>query len=377
MKSYFAPAERSSENEFALEIESISKSSFFRELMRVISGLVAVLNDKRQILAVNDTMLSSLGIDDISAVLGARPGEALHCVHPHEMPGGCGTTKHCSTCGLAIALVTTLATNQTVEKDCFIETEVNHEKKELYFKVKASTIQTENEKFVLLFLQDFTRMNSLLELEKNYLNDMSSILTGLQVSCQTYNRKKKMADKEKIMERIQNISLRLIKDVEMQKSIIYNHYYNPVIKPISIKQIFMDLDNTLNNFKNMNNFQLQLEDDELIIHSDIHLTTKILFEMLKNAAEASEGNNEVVIIKTHLENKKIVFSVWNSGSIPEGNQLRIFQRHYTTKKDKEHLGFGTYTMKLFGEKFLGGEVSFSSNEKNGTEFFLKLPRDSK
>ncbi len=66
------------------------------------------------------------------------------------------------------------------------------------------------------------------------------------------------------------------------------------------------------------------------------------------------------------------FSVWNPAPIPEPLQLRIFQRHFTTKNESGR-GIGTYMMKLFGEEFLGGRVGFLSSAAEGTPFWIELP----
>ncbi len=59
-----------------------------------------------------------LGIDDLAKALGLRPGEALQCIHADDEPSGCGTTKFCSTCGAAIAIVSSLKHNKSVERIC-------------------------------------------------------------------------------------------------------------------------------------------------------------------------------------------------------------------------------------------------------------------
>jgi sensor histidine kinase regulating citrate/malate metabolism len=53
--------------------------------------------------------------------------------------------------------------------------------------------------------------------------------------------------------------------------------------------------------------------------------------------------------------------------------MRIFQRNYSTKSDSGR-GLGTYSMKLFGETYLGGKVDFTSSESEGTTFHLRLPK---
>jgi sensor histidine kinase regulating citrate/malate metabolism len=52
---------------------------------------------------------------------------------------------------------------------------------------------------------------------------------------------------------------------------------------------------------------------------------------------------------------------------------RIFQRCFTTKPG-EGRGQGTFAMKLFGEGYLGGTVSFETSAREGTTFELRLPR---
>ena len=56
--------------------------------------------------------------------------------------------------------------------------------------------------------------------------------------------------------------------------------------------------------------------------------------------------------------------------------MRIFQRYYSTKGEPGR-GLGTYSMKLFGEQYLGGEVRFDTSESEGTVFSLRLPRGGK
>ena len=51
-----------------------------------------MLNERRQILAVNDVLLAELGIENPASVLGLRPGEMIDCVHARE-EDGCAITK--------------------------------------------------------------------------------------------------------------------------------------------------------------------------------------------------------------------------------------------------------------------------------------------
>jgi signal transduction histidine kinase len=49
----------------------------------------------------------------------------------------------------------------------------------------------------------------------------------------------------------------------------------------------------------------------------------------------------------------------------------VFQRSFTTKSGTGH-GLGTYGMRLLGERYLGGRVSFVTSAEGGTVFSMRL-----
>jgi hypothetical protein len=67
----------------------------------------------------------------------------------------------------------------------------------------------------------------------------------------------------------------------------------------------------------------------------------------------------------------LAFHVHNPGEIPPAVAARIFQRSFTTKAGTGH-GLGTYSMKLLGERYLGGKVSFTTGAEAGTVFSIRL-----
>lgn len=69
MKTYFAPAERLTREMLQRDIDSAVANPAIDGLSHTVSGLVAVLNGHRQILAVNDAFLAVLGIDDADLAL--------------------------------------------------------------------------------------------------------------------------------------------------------------------------------------------------------------------------------------------------------------------------------------------------------------------
>ena len=104
--------------------------------------------------------------------------------------------------------------------------------------------------------------------------------------------------------------------------------------------------------------------------SDFTLLSRVLGNMLKNALEASKPG-ETVTIGCELEGDSVTFWVHNQIFMPRNIQLQIFNRSFTTKGKGR--GIGTYSIKLLAERYLGGKVSFTSTESDGTKFFVTLP----
>ena len=69
----------------------------------------------------------------------------------------------------------------------------------------------------------------------------------------------------------------------------------------------------------------------------------------------------------------MVFAVHRPAVMPEEVQLQMFQRSFSTKGQPGR-GIGTYSMKLLGERYLGGQVQFDSRPPEGTTFTLSLPK---
>jgi sensor histidine kinase regulating citrate/malate metabolism len=93
--------------------------------------------------------------------------------------------------------------------------------------------------------------------------------------------------------------------------------------------------------------------------------------MAINALEATSDKGEIKIW-IEMKDAFLSFCVWNEQEIPEDVSNRIFQRNYSTKEQAGR-GIGTYSMKLFGEQILGGQVSFVTSKSQGTIFKFSYP----
>jgi len=100
----------------------------------------------------------------------------------------------------------------------------------------------------------------------------------------------------------------------------------------------------------------------------------LLANLIKNALEASP-NQGVVQIKITADAQWVVLSIHNQGCIPEEIRPRFFSK-YATHGKRGGTGLGAYSAKLIAET-LGGRIGFVSDELQGTEIVVTLPRDSR
>jgi len=88
METFFAPATRADKQQITYQVSQISHNPIMNTLLKTMSGLMIVLNEDRQIVAMNYDFLKSIGISDPEKVLGLRLGESLQCIHAYKEPAG-------------------------------------------------------------------------------------------------------------------------------------------------------------------------------------------------------------------------------------------------------------------------------------------------
>jgi signal transduction histidine kinase len=375
MESFFASPERKNNEDIISQVNLARSNPVLNTLLRSVGGLLAVLNEDRQILAVNDKLLLMIGLEDAGDLLGLRLGEAVRCVHAEEMPGGCGTSSYCSTCGAAIAIVTSLATAQPVDRTCCLTIEKNDNLIDYYLKVRGITFKITGDRFVLLFLQDVTREHHRSALENLFFHDFNNNVLGLSGLTDMFQYEDK-AHLNEFMDKIKYLTGRLKNEVEIQKVVSSQELstYTLHLCDLSVGEMVRELETLFSSHPAAEGKKLIFADgiNDSTLKTDKNLLIRILSNMLVNALEATEVGGQIKFW-TEKSDRTIDFCVWNQQGIPENISKRIFQKHFSTKLEPGR-GFGTYTMKLFGEHYLNGQVLFSTSGTSGTVFRMRLFR---
>jgi len=367
------PPGRSAGAELSTEIETVGRSAIVDGLLEAVHGLMAVLNENRQLLALNDGMLHALGVKSLEKVLGLRLGEAVHCTHAEHAPGGCGTTEFCPTCGAAIAQVISLTENRAAERLCTIEIPGDDTHNNLFFRVRASPLVIASHRFILLFLQDVSQGQRAAALEQVFLHDLRNTTMGISMGTALLAESVTGNDGE-IARNLLHLANRLVREIELQRCIAHSSLKDFPTQPSSLAMatLFSELQRSCQQHPAIANRGLEFASPQPghTLCTDPTILHRILYNMVINALEASRTGDTVKVMAQRNETHD-VFSVWNTGTISPEIAHRIFQRNFSTKSSFGH-GLGTYSMKLLGEKLLGGRVSFTSSPEQGTCFKLEL-----
>lgn len=370
MNTHFAPAERSTSDELVAEIGCLANNKLLNGLMHAANGLFTILNEHRQIVAINESFLKMMGVEDAASILGLRNGEFIRCIHADEMSGGCGTSSYCSTCGAVISVITALELNEPVERTCAITVERDNKEAELFFQVRCSPVEIENRRFVLMFFQDISLQQQCANLERTFFHDISNVLMALLGKSSMLS---KIGDLPEIVD-VQNLVSRLVQEFSVQKSLAYSlsHTYQPLYQEISVNRVLESLDEMFRDNPLLGGKQVELARvaGDVTLVSDECLVRRIVENMINNALEASDKGDTVKVF-VEPGGGALSFCVWNRKMIPEEIAKRIFQRNFTTKDGLGH-GLGTFSMKFFGEQVLGGAVTFTTTRELGTTFRLTL-----
>jgi len=376
--THFAPARRASPAQLRHKIEQIASNPVIDGLLGATSGLLAVLNEHRQILAVNETLLKWLGVGAAGDVLGLRPGEAIKCIHAHEMPGGCGTSQYCGTCGAAIAIVSAVADDLPMQRTCSVTVERDGLFADIYLRVQCCPMRFSGRRILLLFLQDITREQQAAAIERAFFHDVSNVATALTYISDCLRRDPGRKTDERATQ-LHRLSLRLASEIKFHRCLVdpENYVYQKTIEEVTLRRIVGEI-------RSMFDARFASEEKRLVLpkrlpamklRTDVTLVLRILNNMVLNALEASAAGDEVRLW-IEPSGPDISFCVWNRQAIPPDVARRVFQRNFSTKQQIGR-GIGTYSMKLLGEQFLSGAVRFTTSPQDGTVFRLTLPMNKR
>ncbi len=372
-ETYFASPERAQGHELEGAIERVAGSSVMAQVLAALGGSVVVLNGHRQIVALNSGFLAGLGRVSPRDVLGLRPGEALGCRHVEAAPSGCGTARACADCGAALAIASAQGERETVERECLLTVRTDEGDKALELEARAAPLCLDGANFVLLALRDISDQKRRQSLERLFLHDLFHTVAALRGYSELLRGG--MSASPDVLEEVGEIVQRIVEEIEAQRDLARAERGEITVRPslVSTGAVLDDMARIFLRHDVSCERSLHCGGARVKIRTDAFLLARILVDMVKNAFEASPPGGRVSV-RCVAERDAVEFLVHNVGIIEPRAIAQMFQRSFSTKSNSGR-GLGTYSMKLFAERYLQGKVRFSSSPESGTVFALRIPRD--
>ena len=368
---------RADPDELQREIALVSHSPIVSAVLGVADAVLLVLNAQRQVVAFNSRVAEVTRATD---VLGRRPGEAFECVNA-QGAGGCGATSACETCGALGAILACQRSRRSIEAECLIRREAG-KGSALEFNVRATPVAVGERIFTVVSLRDISGEKRRQALEQIFFHDVLNTVSGLRSWTAVLERAG--GSHPRASARLDALSRQLERDIRDQRALVLaeNGTLSPSPVRVRAADLLRDVDAVFSSHFAAQDRRLELDpagaEIEVEVETDRSLALRVLVNMVRNALEATPPGGAVRVrcdrapVPVDGHGGKARFSVHNGAFIPPEVQAHVFQRSFSTKAARGR-GLGTYSMKLLGETYLRGQVTFVSEVGAGTTFFLDLP----
>jgi signal transduction histidine kinase len=186
-----------------------------------------------------------------------------------------------------------------------------------------------------------------------------------------------IGDNHQVSEDLQTI----IHEAERCKVIVadlleFSHQTSYEMEPIDLNEVLQKTLGILKNQPLYHNISVQLNLADLlppVLGNTIRLN-QVIMNLLVNAAQAMEGNGEILIISRTRANKGVnEVLIKDSGpGIPDDLMEKIFEPFFTTKTTGEGTGLGLSVSYAIVKEHKG-TIRATSSAEEGTTFTLRFP----
>jgi nitrogen-specific signal transduction histidine kinase len=372
-RTYFASPARSSEEDINLSHTLLDSERVFLDAFGALSGIVAILDNNRQIVYANSEFLNLLGMTSLVPLLGRRLGEAVGCIHQSDNMNGCGTSEACAVCGAVNSIVKSQETGQKTTMETRITLENEGKLHSWDLKVTTTPVKIKERLFYAFTLQDISNDKRSLALERIFFHDLLNSAGGINGLIRLLKDEQAPEKAREIIDLSVEASQDLIDEIMIHRQLKAAENGDLIVDLMQVNSyvILKSAVGKIAGHEVARGKQIIIDEysscDDL--ETDRILLQRILINMLKNAIEATPTGG-IVNAGIRSFGNNITFFVKSDTFIPKEIQLQIFQRSFTTKGSGR--GIGTYSIRLLTENYLNGKAGFTSSETEGTVFFVDL-----
>lgn len=354
------------------QVSRFTDQPLARQLLDAMPGVVLALTPEGRVVYANRSTLELLGREDQRAILGLRFGEVLGCVHAFETPEGCGATEFCRTCGAKCAILSSQRERTTVEEwrvtrqqDEGMDASVLH--------VWVTPFEISGNQFTIFACVDISGEKRRRALERIFFHDVLNTAAML-LATTALILDEDNDTVEELKPKAYRLTRRLVGEIEAQRDLSEAENGELSVKPAAIRSLefLRQITDMYAGRSVAEARRIRVADDaeDITFVSDPTPLERVIGNMVKNALEASQPG-QTVTLGCRIEGGHIEFWVHNEAFMPEEVQLQIFQRAFSTKGRGR--GLGTYSMRLLSQRYLSGDVTFTSSDEGGTTFRASYP----
>ncbi|MBF0328789.1 MAG: diguanylate cyclase [Nitrospirae bacterium] len=158
--------------------ELLKESDFLQGVFDAMPTSVFIVDSDVQIFNVNNAAALMFDMNK-DAFISKKGGEVLHCVNSMNSDGGCGKSVHCSECVIRGSVRKASEGHNVFRAPTPMILQKNGRAEEEQFMVTAAALSYENEKFIVLTLEDVSELKKAqkdLEHTANKLDVITSVL---------------------------------------------------------------------------------------------------------------------------------------------------------------------------------------------------------
>lgn len=339
--------------------ELLRNDPVFSQWLGLISEPVMILDNEMKLITANHDLLRLINATDSTSLVGRRPLEVVNCQFMNQS----------NNISQILSSLRQLHADEEFSEECSL---VTHDGQWLNFRIRLKNFNYQDIPLIIMFMHDIADEKYRNALERIFFNDLTITASGLY-SLLSIVANAPETGKE-LLPRLLNLAQGLLDDIESQRDLRLAEQDEiiPQHESVNVNDLIHELTDYLKQLEPNSNKNLKIINlnEQLTMLTDRRLLRRVLNNMLKNAFEASQDGDTVSVEVSH-SNNRIRFSIHNPGVIAPETAERLFERFYSTKGKGR--GWGTYSMKLLTERYLGGEISFETSAETGTTFHAEYP----
>jgi hypothetical protein len=373
IKTDFLPPMRSGFSIVEAQTKKIAAAPLLEEIFSRIPLMFQILNSNRQVVYMNSLLKKELEQKGIEYGFGYRPGEILQCQHAFENSGGCGTTQSCQHCNIVNCVLEALTNNNFATREASFISTMNGKSEMINYMVSSKPFFWQSEQFVILTFENISDIKRKEQLEFTFFHDLLNKVTTISGISEILGMDPEF-EHNPYIEMLKRGIIEMADEIRFQRNISQaeNGVMELTFSNLSSLDLLKQQQEDFSPYKTQFNKEVIIDQESSDVQflSDKVLVKRILNNLIKNALEAI-NMNETVLIGSKTGNNYVVFWIKNNVVLSSDVKSQIFNRSFSTKGAGR--GTGTYSVKLFTEKYLKGKAYFTSQEGVGTIFYVKLP----